>query len=85
MTRIELTNEATSTLEWFLQAVKSDSSVRHTYTDGQWNLEYDPSSEREAFCISHRVAGSKWQCDMATLFKLLDVLEGNTEELVKED
>lgn len=84
--KFEISNDATATLEWFLQKVKSDPSTRHTYTDKDGYLDFDPAgSEREAFCISRRGSGSQITMSSATMFKLLDALEGKTEGLEEEE
>lgn len=72
------------TLTWFLQAIKDDKTVRHTYTDENWVLEYDPQNgELDKFEIMRRANGRIISMALSTAYKLLDALTGKTERLVK--
>lgn len=85
-TKLELTNGETSTLEWFLQAVKSDPSIRHSYTDANFYLDFEPSgADQSAFYISHRATGSHIIMRLSTTYNLLDALTGKTEQLTQEE
>lgn len=78
-------------LTWFLREVKADKSTRHTYTDEDWHLEYQPvpaGAHREqlhCFTITRRANGRKISMGLVTAYQLLDALEGNTTRLVQED
>jgi hypothetical protein len=85
-TKLQLTNDETSTLEWFLQAVKSDPSIRHSYTDANFYLDFDPSgADQSAFYITHRVTGGHIIMRLSTAYKLLDALTGKAEQLTEEE
>jgi len=74
-------------LIWFLQAVKNDKSVRHTYTEEHWTLDYDPTygpGDLEAIRITRRATGRTISMALSTAYKLLAALKGQTERLVKE-
>lgn len=86
-TTFELDIADVDMLIWFLQAVKADKTVRHTYTEEHWTLEYDPAfgaGDLEAMCITRRATGRTVSMALATAYKLLDALTGNAERLVKE-
>lgn len=85
-TMFGLTNDEASTLEWFLRAVKGDSSICHRYTDASFHLNYEAAgSDLSAFYISHRATGSNIIMSSATAYKLLDALTGKTEQLIAEE
>lgn len=85
-TRFELDAETVSVLVWFLQAVKNDKTVRHTYTEEYWTLEYDPANgDLEAVQITRHATSRTISMALSTSYKLLDALKGNTERLVKEE
>lgn len=85
-TRFVLGASDTKTLTWFLQAVKADKSIRHTFTDETWTLTYDPSEHQlEQFTMTRKATGRAQQMALSTAYKLLDALTGKTERLVRED
>ena len=87
-TKFDFTFYDVTTLTWFLEAVKADKSIRHTYSPhgDTYSLEYDPASQGlERFTITRGDNGRSISMGLATAYKLLDSLSGNTERLVKED
>ena len=85
-TQFELDAQAVGMLTWFLQAVKSDEKVRHTYTEENWILDYDPeygSGDLEAFRITRRATGRSISMARSTAFKFLNALMGETKGLVR--
>ncbi len=85
-TQFELDAQAVSMLIWFLQAVKVDERERHTFTEENWTLDYDPtygSGDLEAFRITRRATGRTISMARSTAYKLLDALTGKTERLVQ--
>jgi hypothetical protein len=73
------------TLVWFLQAVKADKKVRHTFSDENWTLTYDPDVHQlEQFSMMRQATGRVQTMALSTAYKLLDALTGKTERLVKE-
>lgn len=87
-TTFELDIAAVDMLTWFLQAVKADKTVRHTYTEEHWILEYEPiygAADLEAMRITRRATGRTVSMALSTAYKLLDALTGKTERLVKDE
>jgi len=85
-TQFELDAQAITMLTWFLQAVKVDETVRHTYTEENWTLDYDPEygpGDLEAFRITRRATGRAISMARSTAFKLLAALTGKTEGLAR--
>lgn len=85
-TQFELDAQAVAMLIWFLQAVKVDEKERHTYTEENWTLNYDPEygpGDLEAFRITRRATGRTISMARSTAFKLLNALTGKTEGLVR--
>jgi hypothetical protein len=85
-TQFVLEHSEVEVIIWFLQAVKADKSIRHTHTDINYILEYDPSNEDlSKFVLKRRQIGRSITMDLSTAYKLLDALTGNTERLVKDE
>ena len=73
-------------LKFFLQAVKEDKKVRHTYTVAEFIFEYDPSGhELERFWIMRRATGRCIVMGYSTAYRLLLALTGKTERLIREE
>src|SRR6266704_1345600 len=72
-------------LTWFLQAVKANKAVRHTFTDENWTLEYDlDNNDLDRLVITRRATGREITMSLSTAYKLLDALTGTIERLVRE-
>ena len=84
-TRFVLGASDMQTLTWFLQAVKANKAVRHTFTDENWTLEYDlDNNDLDRLVITRRATGREITMSLSTAYKLLDALTGKIERLVKE-
>ena len=84
-TRFALGASDTATLVWFLQEVKADRTHRHTFTDENWVLDYDPQNgDLDKFEIMRRATGRIQSMAASTAYKLLDALTGKTERLIQE-
>lgn len=84
-TRFVLGASDMHTLIWFLQAVKADKNVRHTFSDENWTLTYDPAEHQlDQFSMTRATTGRTQTMALSTAYKLLNVLTGKTERLVKE-
>jgi hypothetical protein len=69
----------------FLQAVKDQANVRHTYTGEVYILEYDPThGELHLFQIIRRTTGRIISMGWSTAGRLRMALTGETDRLVKE-
>jgi len=87
-TAFELDTAAIDMLTWFLKAVKADEKVRHTFTEENWILDYDPEygpGDLEAFRLRRRATGRTISMARPTAFKLLAALLGETERLVEDE
>ena len=85
-TQFELDAQAVTMLIWFIQAVKVDELERHTYTEENWTLNYDPSyggGDLEALRITRRATGRTISMARSTAYKLLDALTGKTDRLTR--
>lgn len=81
-THFELSSYGAATLKGFLRAVSAEPKERHTYTDTECILEYDPGANE--IQILHKASDATISMSHFAFSQLLDALEGKTDQLLQE-
>ena len=87
-TTFELDTEAVDMLVWFLRAMREDAKICLVSQTEHWLLEFEPTfgtNDLEDLRITRRATGHSISMALATAWKLLRALTGETERLVKEE